>query len=270
MASKPSRPAAPHGEWKQQALELFEFSAEYYAASREAEIGFQFQRAIVLDMLVEARGSVLDIGCAAGSVIAPLRQRGFTVTGMDFSPGMLGFAQQRFARDPHVRLLQGDVERLPFASASFDHVVCLGVLEYLPDYTASLTEIARVLRPGGLAIFSIPNRLSPYYVLDRCTDRWIRPPLRRLLARRRSATGVVPVHQRNLCVPPRFRRQLRAHGLEPVSSRYSSYFVFLVDRYWPRLQQHLQRWLEPLADVPLLAWTGCQFLISARKTGGQA
>jgi peptidoglycan/xylan/chitin deacetylase (PgdA/CDA1 family) len=80
MDSKLAPSAAPPGEWKQQALELFEFSAEYYAAARESEVGFQFQRAIVLDMLAEERGAVLDIGCAAGSIIAPLRQRGFTVT----------------------------------------------------------------------------------------------------------------------------------------------------------------------------------------------
>lgn len=269
MASKLHAPA---GEWKQQARDAFEFSAGYYAASREAEAGFRLQRGIVLDMLAGERGAVLDIGCATGSIIAPLRERGFTVTGMEYAPGMLGFAQQRFSQDAGVRFSLGDLEHLPFAAASFDHITCLGVLEYLPDYEASLAEIARVLRPGGLAIFSIPNRRSPFYVLESVADRWLRPLARTLLGRTRPAADSVPAHQRNLCVPPRFRRQLRAHGLEPAQERYSNYFVFLVERFFPRLHQRLIPPLEHLSGFPPLAWTGCQFLISARKQahGGPA
>ncbi len=54
------------------------------------------------------------------------------------------------------RLRFGDVTRLPFANGSFDAVLSLDVLEHVPDYQAALREFARVLRPGGELVLSVP------------------------------------------------------------------------------------------------------------------
>lgn len=255
-------------QWKQQARDAFDFSAAYYAASREAEKGFQFQRDIVLSMLKGRSGTVLDIGCAAGSIIAPLRERSFRVTGMEYAPGMISFAQHRFAGDSGVVFSLGDMEKLPFATHSFDNVICLGVLEYLPNYDKSLSEIYRVLHPGGLAIFSIPNRRSPFYVLEGIAEKHVRPWARKLVGRTAAKSDSVPAHQRNFCVPSRFQQSLRSHDFEPTQSAFSNYFVFLVERFWPRLHERMVVALEGLSGFPPLAWTGCQFLIAARKSEG--
>ena len=52
---------------------------------------------------------------------------------------------------------------IPFPNASFDHVFCIEVLEHVPNPWGALTEIHRVLRPGGVLALSVPN---PYHVKE--------------------------------------------------------------------------------------------------------
>ncbi|HBO53847.1 MAG TPA: SAM-dependent methyltransferase [Janibacter terrae] len=96
-----------------------------------------------------ASGRTLEVGIGTGANLRhyPL---GLDLTGVDLSPAMLEQARQR-ARDLGVRvaLREGNAEALPFASASFDTVVCTLVLCSVPSVDASLAEMARVLKPGG-------------------------------------------------------------------------------------------------------------------------
>ena len=73
---------------------------------------------------------LLDVGCGTGYYLAWARARGFAVTGVDGSADML----ERAARlNAGVELKKADVESLPFEDGSFDAVVCIEVLRYLPD-----------------------------------------------------------------------------------------------------------------------------------------
>ena len=143
---------------KGQVCEIFERWADHYATERERTPYFRAQLAIVISMLAGESGRILDIGCAAGGEIPELRARGFSVVGIDISPHMLEFARYRFASDPQVTFCLADTDRLPFLTQSMDHVICLGVFEFLPNYHAAVQEIHRVLRPGGLAIFAIDRK----------------------------------------------------------------------------------------------------------------
>jgi SAM-dependent methyltransferase len=253
--------------WKQEAHTLFEYEAEHYAKLREQQSGFRAQLTIVIRMLGGERGRLLDIGCAAGSEISDLRRMGFHVVGIDFSPSMLRYAVQRFGGDPDVQFCQGDAEFLPFRSASFDHVICLGVLEYLPDYRPTIAQISRLLRPGGLAVFSIPNRVSPYYLTEEILEGLLGPTWRALkgLASIRPPAGQTPRHSRNLCIPWRLRHLTREFGLAPVQSVFSNFFVYPLERLSPAAHDRTAGFLERFGSRPLIAWTGSQYLLSARK-----
>jgi len=101
----------------------------------------------------------LDAGCGTGRLSRYLASRGCTVTGVDASAEMI-----RIASNGHSKAVQfqqiADIETMDIEPASFDGVLCISVLEYLADPSAALARFASGLRPGGLLIVSVPNRLS--------------------------------------------------------------------------------------------------------------
>jgi ubiquinone/menaquinone biosynthesis C-methylase UbiE len=109
---------------------------------------------------------VLDVGCGTGYYTARLRQHGFDVTGIDASPEML---EQARVRNPDVALRQADVEHLPFPDASFDIVICIEVLRYLPRSNGCIREMARVLKPGGVCLATAMPlfNLNGYWLVNR-------------------------------------------------------------------------------------------------------
>jgi SAM-dependent methyltransferase len=97
---------------------------------------------------------VLDLGCGSGVPIArQLVDRGFSVTGVDFSPAQIARAR---ANVPEAELVCADVLELELPEASFDAVVAAFVLGHVPrrDQPELLARIARWLRPGGRALVS--------------------------------------------------------------------------------------------------------------------
>jgi SAM-dependent methyltransferase len=94
------------------------------------------------------RGVALDISAGDALSTRMLRERGWRVFPTEFHPRQPGWVAVNLIHD------------LPFRSATFDLVFMLEVLEHLPDIPHSLREIARVLKPGGVAIMSTPNRLN--------------------------------------------------------------------------------------------------------------
>jgi demethylmenaquinone methyltransferase/2-methoxy-6-polyprenyl-1,4-benzoquinol methylase len=77
-----------------------------------------------------------------------LLAHGFTVTGLDQSPGMLSRARARFG--DRVELVEASAERIPFPEESFDHLTFTYLLRYVDDPGATLAELTRVVRPGGI------------------------------------------------------------------------------------------------------------------------
>ena len=253
-------------EWKKGAFETYESSAGEYAANRDQDPGFVPQLTIASDMLRAERGRALDIGCANGSAFPMLRAREFEVVGMDLSSRMLDFARQRFADDHAIQLSRADVEFLPFAAGSFDAVTCLGVFEFLPDYTPALREIARVLRPDGLLVLSIQNGASPYYMTHAVAKatvwrawRAVRPMLRG------GANVFAPEARRHLCIPWRLRADLARCGLAPERDAYTNFLVYPFDWLWPRANRVLSRMLTRMSGVRAVASTGCQYMVAARR-----
>jgi ubiquinone/menaquinone biosynthesis C-methylase UbiE len=98
-------------------------------------------------------GRVLDVGCGTGNLAGALAEWGASVdayVGVDLSPGMLGMAAPKFGAGGWPgAVIAGSALALPVATGSFDTVLCASNLHYWPDAGAGLSEIRRVLRPGG-------------------------------------------------------------------------------------------------------------------------
>lgn len=137
---------------------------------RSAQLVHQCQvrfLAEILDPVDQARSSnqVLDWGCGKGQMTYLMREQGLAVTSADVDSGV---GDSTFAQaTPLVSTLSLPVDRLtdatalPYADGSFDCVTSFGVLEHVQDDLASMREIRRILRPGGLLFIAfLPTRLS--------------------------------------------------------------------------------------------------------------
>lgn len=94
---------------------------------------------------------VLDAGCGTGILLQPLmeeRPAVEMVCELDFAEAMLRQARLR-VRDRRICVVAADTARLPFQPASFDAVLCFGLLPHLPDPVAACREFVHCLRPGG-------------------------------------------------------------------------------------------------------------------------
>lgn len=102
---------------------------------------------------------VLDLGCAGGFMAEAVAKRGARVTGIDPAHEAVAAARAHaIGEGLDIAYDEGSGEALPYADASFDAVVCVDVLEHVADLDAVLSEIARVLRPGGWFLFDTINR----------------------------------------------------------------------------------------------------------------
>lgn len=106
---------------------------------------------------------ILDLGCGTGPVLCELRRHGFDTRGLDYSEDMLEHARARLRGQglDDSGLRQGDCRATPYPAASFDVVLCLGVISYLEDYDPVLAEIERLLKPGGTLLISFRNAHNP-------------------------------------------------------------------------------------------------------------
>ena len=94
--------------------------------------------------------NILDAGCGTGSLTSALSRRinARSITGVDFSPIYIDYASQAI-RDPRITFKVGDICALPFADRSFDRVLSLLVLHFVPQTERAVAELRRVARPGA-------------------------------------------------------------------------------------------------------------------------
>ncbi len=158
---------------------------------------------------------ILDIGCGGGLVCEPIARLGATMTGIDPAPQNIAAARthadgQRLAIDYRATT----VEALVAEGAQFDAVLCLEVVEHVPDPAAFLALCARLVRPGGLMVASTINRtmkawllaiVGAEYVLrwlPAGTHQWERFVTPDEMARHFTAAGLGAMHAEGVVYAP--------------------------------------------------------------------
>lgn len=151
--------------------------SEFAHAMRSAELALAMQ-------LLPAGGKILELGAGDGWQASILSQHGFTVAAVDVKGVAAGTTQ--FAP---VTIYDGST--LPFADRDFDAVFSSNVLEHVQDFARVQAELARVLKPGGIAVHCVPSATwrflttigHPVYAL-----RWVLNPRKKAGAQ----TGETP------------------------------------------------------------------------------
>lgn len=138
----------------------FDRSAAAYGTSPIFAAGHDL--ALMVDAATPtAAMTVLDVGTAAGHTAFAFAPHVREVVGTDVSPGMIAEAERQAAARgiTNVRFAEADLTALPYPDAAFDLVTCRMVTHHLPALAPLLTDIARVLRPGGQ--FVVDDVISP-------------------------------------------------------------------------------------------------------------
>lgn len=151
-----------------------------YARWRSSRLG-QITDALEQQLLFELLGSVagktlLDVGCGDGATASELIRRGAIVTGIDADLAMIAAARRRTEIEGiQLHLVEGQAERLPFDDATFDYVLAVTVLCFVRDAERAVTEMARVLRPGGRLVIGELGRWN-LWATQRRIRGWLGDP----------------------------------------------------------------------------------------------
>lgn len=219
------------------------------------------------------RGDLLDAGCGPGILARGLlksRAHDFRIAVLDQSPAMVEYCAANVRDAGEVHPTVGRLEALPFADAAFDVILVMGALEYA-DARAAISEISRVIRPGGLVIVTMLNPLSPY----RVTEWFVYWPARRALEAIEKLTRV-PAGRRHgaratgiRAFPAgRLRRLLEQAGLRPIDRIY--YDLRLIVPPFDRLPGIVRNAERTAAERTVTRgwrrWMGTGYLIAARRS----
>lgn len=138
-----------------QAFRDFERAAHSEKASSYTELFAAItDRAIapLLDAVHAGEGTrLVDVACGPGRLVRAAAERGAKAIGVDLAPAMIGLARER---NPDLEFHESGAEAMPFDGASFDAATCAFGMGHFPEPERVAAEIARVLRPGGIAAFS--------------------------------------------------------------------------------------------------------------------
>jgi len=107
----------------------------------------------------KAGGRFLEIGCAGGAFMDAMRKAGFEVHGVEVSPVAAEFARSHFG----LNVMTGDILEAHYPSGHFDVVYMGDVIEHLPRPVEIITEIVRVMAPGGLLVVACPSQTDTVF-----------------------------------------------------------------------------------------------------------
>jgi len=226
-----------------------------------------------IDALALPQGArVLEVGAGAGLATVEVARRGFEVHSTDSSAGMVALASRHVAEadlEGKAEVTISDVHALPVADASFQAVLALGVLPWLHSPERGLSEISRVLAPGGRVVLSADNRLRLNALVEPVENPLVVPAkyawyaFKRLRGRRREALA-------HLHTPRRVDSWLIEAGLSPARRATIGFGPFTAMSR-PVLSQRagirLHRSIGEIAShrAPRLRRHGWHYLVCARK-----
>jgi 2-polyprenyl-3-methyl-5-hydroxy-6-metoxy-1,4-benzoquinol methylase len=182
--------------------------------------------------------AILEVGAGGGFLLRDLVELGFSdLTGTDITETAV---QQLNFRVPEAAVVMADAAALPFKPATFHTVVSSDVIEHLPDVERHLSEVARVLRPGGLYFIKTPNRVAAnaYYRLRGLHDSYFWHPSMFTAHELRAALARHGLEMRSLHPPHLTSAQLvKLPGppvLRPLAARLP--LLFIPSFLWPHLE----------------------------------
>jgi len=149
---------------------------------------------LVRTNLLKPNYKILEIGCGIGSVVYELSRQGYDIAGIDISNKAIAYGREKYQ---DIQLDVQPAEALGYEDESFDVVLSFDLFEHIAKIDRHVSEVSRVLRPGGYYLFQTPNKHSNviFETLYHKSLKWRR------------------AHP-SLHTPKQLRRRLSEHGFE--------------------------------------------------------
>jgi len=146
---------------KRLARGMFDRHAARYEATFAGRHSARMKKAALACIDTPLRGTVLDVGCGPGVLLATLAVNypELRLAGLDIAPEMIRVATERLGARAEIKL--GDAESLPWEDATFDYVFCVDSFHHYPNPKRALSEFHRVLTRKGLVVLADPTVPSP-------------------------------------------------------------------------------------------------------------
>lgn len=139
-------------------------SSEEYSGICDESAMLRDKAAIVKSYLPKSNGGeLLDLGSASGDLLNLLRDTDWGLHGVDISADLVDKGKERFGLD----LMAGTLEQVQLESGSLNCVTAFDLIEHLTDPVATLKEINRILKKGGLLILEVPNEDTSFRMVAR-------------------------------------------------------------------------------------------------------
>ena len=166
--------------------------------------------------VTDRRPRILDVGCGTGANLLMLSEYG-DAEGVDISEAALAFCRERGLE----KVKLGTGEKLPYDDGTFDLVTAFDVVEHMDDDLAGLSEMRRVLRPGGRVLLFVPAFMFLWGLQDDVSNhrrRYRLPELRKVLEQAGFEVERASYANITFFMPILFMRQLmRVTGIKPES-----------------------------------------------------
>ncbi len=241
-------------------------SDTYFGGYRGVSIpahSFNIRKKRVYEMLppnATTAEKVLDIGCGPGITAEDLVGKGFEFYGVDIAEKMIHECRKNFSHLKGAHFSVGSIEKSDFPDGYFDHIICMGVVEYIGDDVTAIKEMARLLKTGGTAIITLPNVYSPYRIWwNIILNRYILDFIRRVILRRKTETICHREYRES-----NYTNLLSLHGFDVKDVVYYNFNIlpFPLDKLLPGMAVAIAIRLEKLCRGRL-RWLSTGFIVKA-------
>lgn len=151
-------------------IELFNAKGDELVASDLEDSDFMWQAVFkIVSRLNPLTAKILDIGSGKGKYVGKLQALGFNITGVEPAEKLIQDAHQLY---PKAEFVKGTATEIPYADNTVDCILCIEVLEHIPNTEKAIQEMCRVLKPTGQLIIIDKNIHSWHYLYFVPTSIW--------------------------------------------------------------------------------------------------
>ena len=242
-----------------------EYTLKQVSISVDLDKDDYFQKLVEIRLaLIKKYGrgkKVLDVGCGSGDYLFESKDIIFSGSGIDFAPKFIEEANAKKQKSgaAHLEFREGNAKKMPYLDKTFDTAFSFSALVYVPEVEEGIKEIARVLKPGGVAILEMGNILSLNTIVCEAS-----------LNVAKSCHVKIPAMRKMIKSSQLDILEWRSFGLLPFWGNRPRWLTPLLHPFWKSLFQKkingkmLDEWIS---NLPLIKQFAFRHVIVCQKKG---